>query len=409
MSSQPWRPKFREVAAAQPQVIHEIARRLPEELWRHIFWEASATPGVDEFSHNPAFHFNDLLMGDMGTSHMSPHQLRIACQCRLQLVLVCRAFASIGTSILWSHLHLVGNYRNILDTLRRNRRRGTYVRRISPPLAWRLLRSNEIADGDHIQPIINLCPNASIISMPLSFDALPELPCAVEHIHVHIWSDCKALLILPQNITSLRLTTEIKPFWMEPFVKLEFPILHSLDVMAIQHTWIDQILNWSLPSLRIIALPGGNVPMNMQVLQQYACTVSIVRMARTVLTPGWNGISFQLPNLQHLYITPNPETMECLQKVPLFPSLRIISVYWPYSLQIPFYDSEKTWTQNRFLEFIHAVREWTTADVAIRILGEAEFHDWLLTRIEVLETLKTSGRHVERQTAEGELVSIHHL
>lgn len=386
-------------------------RSIPEDIWRQIFWAASATPAVDEFSHNPAFHFNNLPIGDMGTSHMSKDQLRIARQCRRRLVLVCRSWASFGTSILWSHLHLsLLHASRILDTLQRKPKLGQFVQRITSPEAEGTLPPFEFRNDGSVQSILELCPNVHAVSLPV-FDSPLEVPQHARHIHLHFepTPTCKIFPILPHKITSLRISLFIQEM---TFTKLEFPALQALDILQLGVSWIDVIIdNWSLPSLKFLAISDIGDE-GMRFLRRYAATVSIIYTSATFFYLGHNdtnGIHFDLPKLRHIYMHPNPDTIPLLSKRLAVPHLQIISIYWPFSRQSPKTNIEKKLVKDRFLTFLHRLFDVTTTTVTIRILGRDEFCDWLITRKEVwgsLDAFRRTGRIVQRETPDGDLVAI---
>jgi hypothetical protein len=197
---------------------------------------------------------------------------------------------------------------------------------------------------------------------------------------------------------------------MQPFTPIEFPKLESLDIQQIPNNdWCSEITkNWSLPSLKMIALPGGNVEEPMRILKRYA-TVSVVRMSRMQMTPGWNGILFNFHNLRHIYIAPYTETATCLVNLPTIPHLQIISIYWPYHRELPTSEIQADLIIAHFLEVLNKLHSWIPQGSTLRFLGYNAYTDWLLRRRGIREwndMVRGTGRRVERQARSGDFVEM---
>jgi len=84
----------------------EPEKRLPVEIWRHVFSLATSVLGKDEFSLDEASYHVMPCNSTVPSGLIDEDQLNEIIKTRLRIIQVCKAWYFIGLPGLWSHLRL---------------------------------------------------------------------------------------------------------------------------------------------------------------------------------------------------------------------------------------------------------------------------------------------------------------
>lgn len=383
-----------------------LVMRFPEEIWRQIFREASTPSGIDELSVDPAPYFYDRHMGDMTNSHITKEELQETLKCRFNIVLVCRLWAAFGIPVLWTHLRLsLVNTNPILDILQKRPEFGKYVRCISPREQahdFSHLYHLFLHNFGRLQSILGLCPRVHTLQLPVPSHSPLDIPESSKRLHLHLHAPSNTFPTLPRGLTSLRIWTNFGLHDTIPLCPMELPMLQSLDLLGVRiYHWVEEISKyWSLPSLKMLALPRLSASRSRKMLERYSTTLTTLRMGSIDEFQLQTDDTLYLPRLTGLYIPVDRRTVQHLLSTLKVPNLQFIVIHQFSNIKVVPIESARALAGRLFSEFLSSIHASAPPLATIRLYGQ---RTWLLSHFEVLrviEGIRHSGRCVECQPSE---------
>jgi hypothetical protein len=242
-----------------------VERRLPVEIWRHIFAFATLIAGKDEFTTQSA-SYNPMICDKANTiTSPSPEEQSHIIKARFNIVRVCKYWYFIGIQSLWSHLRLVVHRSSsrripvaLIESLQRAPLIASYVIRFT--VVTIANRNPGWLSGD-VMKILSCLPNLKIMDCPF-LDNLESDPLDYDAIALQLYGSQIILASEPHRFYHNTRVMNIylnNVYWNE-VQPIELPRLESLNIRGINHSSLlarNISANWKLPSLQMLSISGS--------------------------------------------------------------------------------------------------------------------------------------------------------
>lgn len=285
-------------------------RRIPIEIWWHIFTFGTEIPGKNEFSMDgDAYHpmeFDDPSI--LGVPDQS-EQIQIL-KFRLNVVLVCKQWYSTGIRALWSHLWFTRSRRlgpSILQSLGLKPELALYVVRLT------IVQDLRTSQTDHdLASITTRIPNARIVKCPIDLitkDSVvrPDILLFQRASSLFI-SDLGTLPSIIAGIRTLRISLYFKTTLSNSQQLVEFPRLENLYLYSASAGERGQNLTrrWKMPSLRILDLRYSDTSsLYDEFLENHSGSLRKLTLHHPIPYPEQAGRVITMPQLSTLNVTAN--------------------------------------------------------------------------------------------------------
>jgi hypothetical protein len=242
-----------------------VERRLPVEIWRHIFALATLIAGKDEFSTQSA-SYNPMFCDKVDTiTSPSPEEQSQIIKTRFNIVRVCKYWYFIGVQSLWSHLRLVIHRSSsretsitLLESLQKAPVVASYVIRFT---VVTITNRNPSWLSEDVRGILSRLPKLKIMDCPILDNRWPD-PLDYDVIALQSYG---SRAILAAETHKFYHNTRVMNIYLnnvgwDKVHSIELPRLESLNVRGIQHGRLlaRHIANsWILPSLQILSISGA--------------------------------------------------------------------------------------------------------------------------------------------------------